>query len=98
MADKLENKQQENKQQENKTPEVDFVAAEAVIEWEDADGFCKFCGWNSCYPECHVEHSMRGWGFGQQTGCKYIESMYNIEIIDGELEWTAKAATKSTKK
>ena len=77
----------EVKTEEVKTEEVKTVE---VIDWEDDDGFCKFCGWCSDYPASHAEHSMRGWGFGKQTGCKYMESVYKFEIIDGEMEWVKK--------
>jgi hypothetical protein len=63
------------------------VKQEEVIAWEDEDGFCKYCGWCSDYPVCHTEHSVFGWGLGKQAGCKYIESKYKFEIVDGEMVW-----------
>ncbi len=55
-------------------------------DWGDEKGFCKCCGWSFDYPHSHAEHFMSGWGLGIQTGCKYIESKYTYEIVEGEME------------
>ena len=70
------------------------VKQEEVIAWEGEDGFCKYCGWCSDYPVCHTEHSVFGWGLGKQTGCKYIESKYKFQIVDGEMEWVKKGSSQ----
>ena len=69
------------------------VKQEEAIAWEDENGFCKYCGWCSDYPVCHTQHSVFGWGLGKQTGCKYIESKYKFQIVDGEMEWVEKASS-----
>ena len=66
------------------------VKQEVVFAWEDEDGFCKYCGWCSDYAVCHAEHSVFGWGLGEQTGCKHRESKYKFEVVDGEMEWVEK--------
>lgn len=45
----------------------------------DEDGFCKYCGWNSCYPNSHIEYC----GYGN---CVYIQEKYGVlhlkELMD----------------
>ena len=38
------------------------------IEYFDEDGFCNSCGWNSCFPNSHIEYS-----YGD---CEYIKKKY----------------------
>jgi hypothetical protein len=46
----------------------------------DEYGFCKDCGWNSCYEDSHIHYG--------NTGCKYITSKYKISLNeDGEIEY-----------
>ena len=40
----------------------------------DEDGFCKFCGWNSVFPESHIIWS----GEGQK--CKYIKKLFGNDV------------------
>jgi len=47
----------------------------------DEDGFCKYCGWNSCYPNSHIEYC----GYGN---CVYIQEKYGVlhlkELMEDE--------------
>lgn len=48
------------------------------------DGFCKFCGWCSEFPESHIIRAM-------YHNCEYITSLYDISFDDnGEVIFTKK--------
>ena len=48
------------------------------------DGFCKFCGWFSEFPESHIIRAM-------YYNCEYITSLYDISFDDdGEVIITLK--------
>jgi hypothetical protein len=49
-------------------------------EFEDEYGFCKYCGWNSCYEDSHIHYG--------NTRCNYITSKYKLYFNeDGEIEY-----------
>ena len=59
---------------------------------------CDSCGWTCEFVECHVEHSMLGYGIGKETRCKYMDKKYNMWIDeDGELCWKEKEVEEKVK-
>jgi hypothetical protein len=66
--------------------EEEVVTAVAEVKVEethlDEDGFCKYCRWNSCYEESHIQYC--GWG-----NCVYIQEKYGVlqlqEMMEEEL-------------
>jgi hypothetical protein len=49
-------------------------------EFEDEYGFCKYCGWNSCYEDSHIHYG--------NYRCTYIKRKYKLSLNeDGEIEY-----------
>ena len=56
----------------------------------DDYGFCKYCGWNSCYPESHIRYGNRG--------CDYINKQYYVFMNeDGEINFVERSLVKEAR-
>jgi hypothetical protein len=70
----------EKHKKEKKSKQIKQETEDDVI---DENGFCKYCGWNSCYLDSHIIHG--------NFKCKFITDNYDVSIDeDGEIEYKKK--------
>jgi len=80
---KIEEKKETPKEKPKKDKKSKQIKKENDDDIIDENGFCKHCGWNSCYLDSHIKYG--------NFKCNYITTKYELSIDeDGEIEYKEK--------